>query len=637
MRANRPGPHPPGLPPHDRLAVAGEPLGERNRGRVVRCRHRDERRRPSGRITRGIVADGRKQPADARHPERGRCVEHGRAEFFVRRVLIARGGEDLGQRLLESLPRHGRIPRLLKRPPHAEHAIERRRLGPAAEHRHRLEPAIERHVGPSDKPGQAGRVCRGAFPFAGRDRPPQERIAIGAGDRGSVEPGRKRGGGGRDRHVVDRAGHLHPDPGVGVVEQAGNRSVAMPPHRQAGHKPHGRSRLGGEAFQGVGVGDAGDRHHERVPCMRIESAGVASLSHDRRRERFEERTSRDIVNGSSPRGDPPDRDRRRGPHMGMLVGQQLCERRRRIGRSQLAKRPRRHHPNAPAGVGQRRDKRRHDSTAIAPAPGDLREPLDRMHPLKRRRGRIGEHRLEAIGRTASGQFPLGLEPQPTVGVGKQRDEPVGRDRRPVTGQKRADLVDERRAGRGRFRGRRRGHKPPEPPLPLPLPAVHPVAHPHGAVRADLHVGREHVLEGLLFVRRLEARPLGPHAKRPHGTVGRGAAEVGKKKAAVEVVRQSRARIRRKPRRPRADVGQRRHDPGRLAVVRQLPDPLPHEGSAVGQILHAHPPAGVTAGHDLHQSRPVAPVAVVVDREEVAEVVEGEFLRIPQAGVHHLQP
>ena len=63
--------------------------------------------------------------------------------------------------------------------------------------------------------------------------------------------------------------------------------------------------------------------------MRIESAGGGSLPRDRSRERFEERTSRDIV--ASARANSPDSDRRSGPHMGMLVGKQLRKRRCRAG------------------------------------------------------------------------------------------------------------------------------------------------------------------------------------------------------------------------------------------------------------------------------------------------------------------
>ena len=58
--------------------------------------------------------------------------------------------------------------------------------------------------------------------------------------------------------------------------------------------------------------------------------------------------------------------------------------------------------------------------------------------------------------------------------------------------------------------------------------------------------------------------------------------------------------------------------------------------AVAEILKGHVPAGVAAGHDVHQPCLVARVGVVVDREEVAEIVEGDLLRIAEPRCKHLE-
>src|SRR5262249_43426948 len=85
----------------------------------------------------------------------------------------------------------------------------------------------------------------------------------------------------------------------------------------------------------------------------------------------------------------------------------------------------------------------------------------------------------------------------------------------------------------------------------------------------------------------------------------------------------------------AEIGERRHDIGRLLRrPRRMPDLLGVEGSTIAQtaaVLIAGAPAAVAAGDDIGEAHLVAAVAVVVDGEEIAVLIEGEFLRIAQAG------
>ena len=62
----------------------------------------------------------------------------------------------------------------------------------------------------------------------------------------------------------------------------------------------------------------------------------------------------------------------------------------------------------------------------------------------------------------------------------------------------------------------------------------------------------------------------------------------------------------------------------------MPDLFAIERSAIGQVLIVHPPTGVAAFDDIDPPRAVAAVGVVVAGEEIAVIVEGEFLRIAQA-------
>ena len=58
--------------------------------------------------------------------------------------------------------------------------------------------------------------------------------------------------------------------------------------------------------------------------------------------------------------------------------------------------------------------------------------------------------------------------------------------------------------------------------------------------------------------------------------------------------------------------------------------------AVGQPLEADAPTRVAAFLDLHETRAIAAVAVVVAREQVAAVVEAQLLRVAQAAMHDLE-
>ena len=125
-------------------------------------------------------------------------------------------------------------------------------------------------------------------------------------------------------------------------------------------------------------------------------------------------------------------------------------------------------------------------------------------------------------------------------------------------------------------------------------------------------------------------------KRADAAVGRAAAEIDEEEAILEMLGQARAGIVRQARRAVGEVGDRRHDVGRLAGVVRVPDLLAVQRAAVGQVLVGHPPAAVAPFDDVDPAGLVAAVGVVVAGEEVAVVVERQLLRIAQAGGEHLQ-
>ena len=84
------------------------------------------------------------------------------------------------------------------------------------------------------------------------------------------------------------------------------------------------------------------------------------------------------------------------------------------------------------------------------------------------------------------------------------------------------------------------------------------------------------------------------------------------------------------------MGQRRDDPGGLAIVGGVPELLAVPGAAILDVLKRHVPARVAPREDMDEPGLVAPVGVVVDGEQIAEIVEGQLLRIPQARGHDLE-
>ena len=166
--------------------------------------------------------------------------------------------------------------------------------------------------------------------------------------------------------------------------------------------------------------------------------------------------------------------------------------------------------------------------------------------------------------------------------------------------------------------------------------MHPVAHPNSSVRSKLHIGGQNVLKGLLVEHQPETATGRLEFETPHAALGGPTPEVAEEKPPRKPLGESGAGIGRKARRSGPDMGQRRHDPGWLTFVGQLPHSLAVPGPPVRQVLILHRPARVSSWHDVHEPGLVSTVTVVVDSEQIAEIVEGKLLGISQAGREDLE-
>ena len=257
-----------------------------------------------------------------------------------------------------------------------------------------------------------------------------------------------------------------------------------------------------------------------------------------------------------------------------------------------------------------------------------------MEPRPQRLLRIGGRRLEqgeGIG-GAAGEGELGAEPDPHVAMAEERCEVRDRQGRDVARQQPPGRVALRLFG-----GRPlRAADPVDPSLAGTGPALDVVEHVQIAVGAELAVGRQHVPDEGSDLRHREPGPARGEGDGIDAAAWRGAAEVAEKKPAGELGGQADAGVVAQAGGAGGEMHQRRQDVGRLPLEGGVPEFFPAPRAAVGKILKRHAPAAVSALDDLHESGLVAGVAVVVAGEQVAEVVEGEFLRVAQALVNHFQ-
>jgi hypothetical protein len=183
------------------------------------------------------------------------------------------------------------------------------------------------------------------------------------------------------------------------------------------------------------------------------------------------------------------------------------------------------------------------------------------------------------------------------------------------------------------------HEAVDAPLAGHVPAVDPVAPVQRAVGAELDVDRQCVAQELLDRAEREARAARLEHEGLDPAALRRPAEVDQEEVARERAAEARPGLECEPRRTVGQVGDGRHEVGGLAVEVRLPQAFVVPGTAhprSAQVLVGLAPAALAALDHVHDARAVAAVGVVVAREEIEAIVEGELLRIAQPGVPDLE-
>ncbi len=172
-----------------------------------------------------------------------------------------------------------------------------------------------------------------------------------------------------------------------------------------------------------------------------------------------------------------------------------------------------------------------------------------------------------------------------------------------------------------------------------VPSLHPIRKVDSRLHTKFHVGGQHVIGEVASVHHLKTGPARRKLQRVDQTPSRITAKVAHEKGVVVRFGHTRARIEGQPGGARTNVQQGRYNMGRLLVKTGRPHflrvPRP-PGIGLGDPLVADTPATVPPLDDPDPTGLITGVGVVVAREEVAVVVESQFLGIAQAPVHDFE-
>ena len=229
-------------------------------------------------------------------------------------------------------------------------------------------------------------------------------------------------------------------------------------------------------------------------------------------------------------------------------------------------------------------------------------------------------------------FELRLLPHPLIAVAQQRREFFRRARLHAFGQQ--------PSGRGHLGigGRLGEHRPVDPAFVALGPSLVPIGEEDRPVGAQVHIGHQRVphqgIVGHQFIGG-SGRPL---LQRADAALGARALEIRQQETPPQGPRQAGAGVVDQTARAVANVGDGSQDRGRLAFESRHPQALEIPQPCIAQrcMLVTHPPARVGPLDHLHPALPVSLIRVVVAGEQIALVVEGQFLGIAQPAMHHLE-
>ncbi len=332
--------------------------------------------------------------------------------------------------------------------------------------------------------------------------------------------------------------------------------------------------------------------------------------------------------------EPAERLRGEEPHARRAVREQREQRAAGRRVPHVADELRRLRGDLGIGVAEERQQRGGALAIRARELTEAPETVDAAQPVRRVARRDHERLRVAPAR----QLELRLEADPHVGVPQQRREVGRRARLEVLREQRRDLAP-RRIGRRRSR-----IELPEPPGVLRSPPGDPVRQVERAVRPELHAdGKDAAQDHRVAVER-EPRAVLLQRERVDAGVGGRAGKAGHQEMIAPRLGQRRARVVDHARRPRVIGRDRRDDVRGLPVEARLEHRLVHPDVVavvlvvgVLSVLPVGAPAAVGSFRDVDEPLGLARVvAVVVDADQIAELVEDELLEVPDPGREHLE-
>ncbi len=252
-----------------------------------------------------------------------------------------------------------------------------------------------------------------------------------------------------------------------------------------------------------------------------------------------------------------------------------------------------------------------------------------------RRCRRRQKRLDVA---AAHELELRLLTDPHVDVPQERRHVRSRARGEVRRDERADF------GPHRARGRGRRVELPDAPLVLRVPARDPVGEVERAVGTDLHADGQDAAEHDLVVLEREPGAVFLQLETVDAGAGGRAGKARDEEVVLPLVGERRARVVDHARRTAVVRRHRRHDVRRLAGEARLEHLLVHPDVVavvlrvgVLAVLPVRAPAAVGSVRDVDETLGLAlMIAVVVDADQVAVLVEGELLQVADAGREDLE-
>ncbi len=172
-----------------------------------------------------------------------------------------------------------------------------------------------------------------------------------------------------------------------------------------------------------------------------------------------------------------------------------------------------------------------------------------------------------------------------------------------------------------------------------VPSLDPVSDVQGAIGAEIDVGGLQAPEEFLGVDHPVRGPARLDGERADAAVAGGASEVGQKEVMAQSLGQAGPGIIRQAGRSVADVDQGGDEVKGRVFRLGIPEFFRVPGASAVRFLDElvpDPPAAVPSFHEVDQPGAVAAVGVVIDAEQVAVLVERQFLWVPQPGGDDLQ-